>query len=165
MRELSRKPTCRRLEALLRDAEDSGGQNFIFYGLRCAARLTVYRGRDLPGGWLIALKSDPAKLARVAAEAHRILVEAGDGVGPVRDHELERFCDRIAEVWKTLTKTDITYVTATETSRKREHQARYGRGLAFMRHAMALVDSSVTDNQARAQIDRIREWRPPLCSR
>jgi hypothetical protein len=159
MRELSQNPTRQRLESLIRDAANpGGGPNYVLSALRSAARSTVYAARKLPGSWLNSLKTDPGKIAQVAAEAHRSLVEAGPGEGAIRDHDLEHYCDRIAEIWKDLATADITYATATETSPRPDKQ-RYGIGLAFMRHAMALIDASVTVGQARAQIDRIRKWR------
>ncbi len=158
LRELKRKPTAKRLDALLVEAEKLGGVNYILSAMRYVVRTSLYQTKRLPRAWIAILKNDPAKLAKVAAGTLELLIEVGDPLGRKSDPILDQYCDRIAGLWKALTNDDISYATSTETRRNRGLEARYGRGLEFMHLAMKLIDASATRNQARAQIDRIRGW-------
>ena len=158
LRELRRKPTAKRLDALLVEAEKLGSVNYILSAMRYVVSTSLYQTKPLPGDWIAILKNDPAKLARVAAGTLELLIEVGDPLGRKSNPNLDQYGDRVAEAWMALTGTDISYATSTETRPNRGLEARYGPGLKFMHLAMKLINASATKNQARAQIDRIRGW-------
>ena len=72
LRLLREMPTRRRLEGLLRDASEAGEviEDVLRSALRCGARKTVYRDRELPETFLGEIRDDPERLLPVISRAH-----------------------------------------------------------------------------------------------
>jgi hypothetical protein len=169
LRDLSKKPSCRRLCTLLRDARAEtrarGTQTLptLIAALRFAARGRYgARGKrlgftPLSAAWFSEMVLSDKQIGLVAGRAHQLLRRSLPGPGVIRDRDLERYCGKCAAAYEELVGKQITYSRATENSRPGTPPVS-GQGLRFMVLAMRLVDSKVTDQQARRAIDRVRKF-------
>ena len=156
--ETGRNPSRKRFHNLIRDARSAGCINLatLAAALRYTARRTVFKSFDLPGHWLKSIQEDPAKIGEVCKSAHAFLRRSRPGQGRVRDYDLERFCDAVADVYYDITGRRISYSKGTENSVRFKPGQVYGDGLEFMLSGLRMIDAYATVSQAQKHIDRIR---------
>src|SRR5262249_45208554 len=156
----------------------------LMSALRWAAHQVPDWAEELPEDFIEQVKAHPDQIKALAQGARTCLLSWGDQKVPylaakpqkdipeqrkaadhkhnhsrrgrIRDCDLERYCARVAAVYKALIGKTINYAKATSTSRKRPPGEVYGDGLDFMQLAMRLIDGSTTPHQAQREIDRIQ---------